>query len=155
MSTITSYDMLKDLMENITETADMLREMSVPENEVDKYVKKATAHIKTLAREFYKQQEEYRPDPLSVPIMNTKHIWRTVSDRDSDGNICGDSCTDFIIIPDEGQTYQELDEYVQDHCPYYYRSGYDFPTGRMITYGTSFTRTRLGILITHSRGIDW
>lgn len=155
MSTITSYDMLRDLMENITKNTDLLREMSVPENEVDKYEKKATAHIKKLAREFYRNQEECHPDPLSVPIANTKHIWRTVSDSDSDGRVCGDSCTDYIIIPNNGQTDEELEEYVQDHCPYYYRSGYDFPTGRMITYGTSFTRTRLGILITHSRGIDW
>lgn len=111
--------------------------------------------IKEGCRAFYRTYDRYYPDPLSVPIMNTKHIWRTVDDRDSDGKICGDSCTDFIIIPDNGQTYEELEEYVQDHCPYYYRSGYDFPTGRMITYGTGFTRTRLGILITHSRGIDW
>ena len=155
MSTITSYDMLKDLMENITETANLLREMSVPENEVDIYVKKATTRIKTLAREFYRNQEKYHPDPLSVPILNTEHIWRTVADRDSAGRICGDSCTAYIIIPDTGQTNEELEEYVQKHCPYYYRHSHAFPTGWVITLWTSFHRTRSGIVIFHHRGIDW
>ena len=111
--------------------------------------------LKESCRNFYRTQDKFYPDPLSVPILNTKHIWRTVADRDSDGNICGDSCTDFIIIPDRGQTYEELEEYVQDHCPYYYRHCHDFPTGRMITMSTYFNRTPVGIFIRHSRGIDW
>lgn len=157
MTIISSYDDIRTEIHSYNRTIRIIKRHNdgkIPASELNGLLQ-WERDIKEASRDFYRNYDRYNPDPLSVPIRNTKHIWRTVADRDSDGKICGDSCTDFIIIPDHGQTYEELDEYVEDHCPYYYRSSYDFPTGRMITYGTSFTRTRTGILIRHHRGIDW
>lgn len=152
---ITNYDSIRTRIENISETIEFMRSISVPENQIQEYTKRATDNLKRKTREFYRHLDEYRPDPISAPIRNTSNVWRTVADRYQDGTVCGDSCTDFIIIPDNGQTDSELEDYVQIHCPYYYRPCHDFPTGHMITTGLSFTRTPAGIFIRHSRGIDW
>lgn len=105
--------------------------------------------IKDACRDFYRKYDKYHPDPLSVPIRNDSNAWRSVSSND------GEYVYDFIIIKDNGQTYEELEEYIQDHCPYYYPSVYEFPTGRTVTLRTYSTRIPCGISIIHERGIDW
>ena len=155
--TINSYSSIRTQYEVYNRCINFIKSQNngkIPETEVNGLLQ-WERDIKAACRHFYKNYDRLYPDPLSVPICNTKHIWRTVADRDSDGKICGDSCTDFIIIPDHGQTHDELKEYVQDHCPYYYRSSYDFPTGQMITMSTYFTRIPCGIMVVHCRGIDW
>ena len=96
-------------------------------------------------------------DQLSVPVLNSEKAWRTVSDD------AGDNCTDFIIIPDkwgnlwgtedEEKIWDDIEEFIYDSVGY--RSGYDFPTGKMITLRWGFHRTHSGVAIWHERGIDW
>ena len=153
--TIRTYDDIRTHIESHRENIELYKQCGMPTDAIKQIEKDFAVRLKKAMREFYKTEDNYNRDPLSVPIRNTEHIWRTVADRYSDGRICGDSCTDFIIIPDHGQTYEELDEYVRYHCPYYYRHGHDFPTGQMITMSTYFTRIPCGIMVVHCRGIDW
>ena len=96
-------------------------------------------------------------DPLSVPVANDEKAWRTIY-----SNNWGD-CTDFIIIPDqwgnlwgtddEGQIWDDIEQFVYDTVGY--RSGYDFPSGKMITLRWGFHRVLCGVAVWHDRGIDW
>ncbi len=90
---------------------------------------------------------KFSHDPFSVPLCNNHKQWRTVSDND------GETCIDFIIIPDNGHTDEEIEDFVHDTV--YCYSAYDFPTGRMITTFFSYSRVPCGIAIIHHRGIDW
>lgn len=75
----------------------------------------------------------------------------------------GDTSTDFIIIPDkwenlwgtedEGKIWDDIEEFIYTSVGY--KSGYDFPTGQMITLRWGFHRTPSGVAIWHDRGIDW
>lgn len=113
--------------------------------------------LKKDTREFYHYQQKYYPDPLSVPICNNKKEWRTVSDDN------GETCTDFIIIPDrwsdlwgtdeEQEIYDDIEDFIFSTVGCY--SAYEFPTGRMITLRWAFKRVPCGVAITHERGIDW
>lgn len=116
--------------------------------EISAYKAKREERFKADCKEFYKYVRRWHIDPLSVSIRNKKQ-WRTVSDDN------GETCTDFIILPDaEGELSDEdIEQFVYDtvYCPSYY----DFPTGKVITLGWHFTRTRCGVVIIHERGIDW
>lgn len=102
---------------------------------------------------------KYRNKPVydSVPILNDVKEWRTVSTDN------GETCTDFIIIPDkwgelwgtddEQEIYDDIEDFVFSTVGCY--SAYDFPTGRMITLRWSFKRIPCGVAIIHERGIDW
>lgn len=101
----------------------------------------------------------YRNKPVydSVPILNNVKEWRTVSTDN------GETCTDFIIIPDkwgelwgtddEQEIYDDIEDFVYSTVGY--DSAYDFPTGRMITLRWGFKRIPCGVAIVHERGIDW
>lgn len=111
---------------------------------------------KTAVRNVFRR---YRNKPVynSVPIRNNEKQWRTVADPE------GDTCTDFIIIPDrwtelwetdaEEEIYRDIEDFVYSTVGY--DSCYEFPTGQMITLSWSFTRTPAGVVIIHRRGIDW
>ena len=128
---------------------------NIPED-VKRYEKDDYNSFKAECRKFYRNNEKYNPDPLSVPIRN-KEQWRTVSSDD------GETCTDFIIIPDkwgdlwgtddEQGIYDDIEDFVFSTVGYY--SAYDFSTGRMITLRWSFKRIPCGVAIVHERGIDW
>lgn len=153
--TINSYDSIRTQFEIYNRVVDRIKRHHdgiIPDTEKNGLLEWKN-EIKEGCRAFYRTYDRYHPDPLSVPIRNEKGGWRTVSDRDSDGKIFGDSCTDFIIIQDNGQTDDDIKEFV--YSTVYCHSPYDFPTGRMVTYSWGFTRTRCGIAITHRRGIDW
>lgn len=110
--------------------------------------------FKTACRNVY--NDDYN-DQLSVPVLNNEKAWRTVSDD------AGDTSTDFIIIPDkwenlwgtedEGKIWDDIEEFIYTSVGY--KSGYDFPTGQMITLRWGFHRTPSGVAIWHDRGIDW
>lgn len=114
--------------------------------EIAQYINEQEKQFKLDCREFYRHICKWHKDFLSVPIRNDKQ-WRTVSDDN------GETCTDFIILPNDGQTDEDIEQFVYDtvYCPSYY----DFPTGRMITLHWSFKRIPCGIAIIHERGIDW
>ena len=91
----------------------------------------------------------HRPskDRLSVPVSNNKKVWRTIADPE------GDTSTDFIIIPDNGQTKGEIEQFGYDtvYCP----SNYWYSTGRVITLSWDYKKLPCGIAIIHRTGIDW
>lgn len=120
---------------------------TIPEDYAE-FWKKEDADFKKDCREFYRYVMKYHVDPLSVPILNDKKVWRTVSTDN------GESCTDFIIIPDKGQTDEDIEDFVHTtvYCPKY---SYDYSTGRVVTFGFSYRRIKAGILVIHERGIDW
>lgn len=104
----------------------------------------------------------YRNKPVydSVPLRNNVKEWRTVADSDGEG------ATDFIIIPDKWgdlwdseaeEDYQSIADDIEDFVfsTVGYRSGYDFPTGKMITMSWHFKRIPAGVAVVHERGIDW
>lgn len=110
--------------------------------------------FKTVCRKIYNQKSF---DRLSAPIANSSKSWRTVADPE------GDSCTDFIVIPDrwsdlwgtddEEQIWEDIEDFI--YTTVGYQSGYDFPTGQMITLSWSFKRIPAGVAVVHHRGIDW
>lgn len=128
---------------------------NIPENELA-CIKRIEDRFKKDCREFYKHREKYYPDPLSVPLRNNVKAWRTVSADH------GESCADFIIIPDTwGELWEtdpdsvteDIEQFVHDTV--YCYSGYDYPTGKVITLRWSYKRTPAGVAIIHERGIDW
>lgn len=99
--------------------------------------------FKLGARKVY---NSYCYDQLSASIMDS---WRCVS---ADG---GETGYDYTIIPDEGQTDEEIAEYMHDSIVYcgHPNSPYDC-TGERVTLWWSFKRTPAGITLIHAWGID-
>lgn len=84
-------------------------------------------------------------DKLSAPLSEK---WRTRYDKD------GESAIDYRIIPDNGQTDEEIRDYILEevgHPPIC--SPYDC-TGKPFMMWTHFARTPSGIVLIHSWGID-
>ena len=160
MSTIRSYKELKTQREIDRKFIDILKNNGISGAELEEYTNMIEKDYKKDCREFYEYQRKYCVDPLSVPVRNNDKEWRTVGDDDGEG------ATDFIIIPDRwGNLWDSEDEYdyqsivddIEDfvYTTIGYRSGYDFPTGKMITLSWSFHRVPCGVAIIHHRGIDW
>ena len=116
--------------------------------------------LKRAEREVYrKYHKKFSHDPYYVPLLNNSKEWRTVSD---DG---GESCTDFIIIPntwddelwETEEGYEQINEDIEDFVfsTVGYRTSYDFSTGLVVTMSWSFKRLSCGVAIVHNRGIDW
>ena len=143
---IRSYRQIKEAITNTNRVVEIMSK-HMPTDFVDEYKKEAAEDLKKDCREFYKYVCKWHNDPLSVPLRNKDH-WRTVSTDN------GENCTDFIILPDNGQTDEDIEDFV--HCSVYCpRYSYDFATGRVITLSWHFKRTTYGIIIIHERGIDW
>lgn len=102
------------------------------------------ADFRVACRNIYHRPSK---DRLSVPVSNNKKVWRTIADPE------GDTSTDFIIIPDNGQTKEEIEQFVYDtvYCP----SNYCYSTGRVITLSWDYKKLPCGIAIIHRTGIDW
>ena len=160
MSVIRSYKQLRESIQWDKEFCDFLLNHGMTPEEVANVKADQQKKQKEQAREFYQYQRKYCVDPLSVPVRNNVKEWRTVGDDDGEG------ATDFIIIPDRwGDLWESEDEddyqTIADDIEEFvfstvgYRSGYDFPTGKMITLSWYFTRTPCGVAIIHRRGIDW
>ena len=118
---------------------------SIPETEKAKLKEKYRNDFIKECREFYKYSEKAYQDPYSVPVFNDKGVWRTVSDDD------GETGTDFIIIPDNGQTEEEIKEFVYDSVFCGYGDLLIDCTGKKCSRGWYHRRTPCGIVITH----DW
>lgn len=111
--------------------------------------------MKSAFRTFYRKKHD-TPVSLSVPLRNNVKAWRTVSADH------GESCADFIIIPDKwgnlwetdpDSVTEDIEQFVHDTV--YCYSGYDYPTGKVITLRWSYKRIPAGVAIIHERGIDW
>ena len=99
--------------------------------------------FKIEARKIY-----HRPchDPLSVSIRNG---WRTHIDGDGE---CG---YDYTLIPDRGETDDEIKEIMYDSYVYRGRSNSPYDcTGRAFTRWWSSKRTPAGIVLIHAWSLD-
>ena len=100
-------------------------------------------NLKLAARDLFHKPVH---DPLAKSI---REAWRHNGSED------GESGVDYIIIPDEGQTDEELDEFVKSSEVYYppICGPYDC-TGKRFTWGWAYTRWPCGIVIIHRWGLD-
>ena len=154
---IRCYGDIKSTIRNNNLVLSLMEKHGCTRTEIEEAKREQANDMKKELREFYKYQKKYNPDPLSVPLRNNEKQWRTVADPE------GDTCTDFIIIPDrwtelwgtdaEEEIYRDIEDFVYSTVGY--DSCYEFPTGQMITLSWSFTRTPAGVAIIHRRGIDW
>lgn len=156
---IRCYGDIKSTIRNNNLVLSLMEKHGCTRTEIEEAKREQADDMKKELREFYKYQNKYHPDPLSVPLRNNEKQWRTVADD-------FDSRTDFIIIPDKWEDlwdseneedYQTISDDIEDFVftTVGYRSMYDFPTGKMITYNWYFTRTPCGVAVIHRCGIDW
>ena len=145
---IRSYDAIKNYYrgKRIATNALMKKYGRIPE-EVAKYVEQEDIEFKKQCREFYRLVNKYHTDPYSVPVFNNEKSWRSVSTDD------GETRTDFIIIPDNGQTDEDIEEFIFTTVGH--KSYHDFSTGQLVTLRYYVERIPLGIKIIHECGIDW
>ena len=145
---ISSYREIKDHIENVNRMVRIFHEHNrIPESEIQEIKDEYIKDIKTASRDFYRRVNKYHTDPYSVPVFNDKKSWRSVS---TDG---GETRTDFIVIPDNGQTDDDIEEFIFTTVGH--KSYYDFPTGQLVTLHYYIERIPLGIKIIHECGIDW
>lgn len=124
------------------------KDLNLSESDIialDAYKADLFSKFKKDCREFYKRQRRWATDPFSVPVLNSKSVWRTVS---TDG---GETGTDFIIVPDNGQTDEDIKEFVYDTVFCGYGDLLYDCTGEKCTRGWSYRKVACGIVITH----DW
>ena len=161
MATIRSYNQIKTTIDINNKFIKIMEDHNYNPKELEIVKKEMEKDLKAKCRDFYKYKKKYCIDPLSVPIRNNEKQWRTVAND----NI-GDSCTDFIIIPDRWgdlwnsdneDDYQTISNDIEEFVftTVGYRSMYDFPTGKMITISWDFKRIPCGVAVVHHRGIDW
>lgn len=108
-----------------------------------KFSEEMWKEFKTSARRFYHRP---RLDPLAESIRGS---WRTHMDAD------GEYGYDYTIIPDRGETDEEIKEFMYDSPVYLGRSNSPYDcTGKAFTRWWSFKRTPAGIALIHAWGID-
>lgn len=145
---IRSYNAIKEYINarNIAVGVITKKYGTVP-SDVLGFWKNEDIEFKKQCREFYRIVNKYHTDPYSVPVFNDKKSWRSVS---TDG---GETRTDFIVIPDNGQTDDDIEEFIFTTVGH--KSCYDFSTGQLVTLHYYVERIPLGIKIIHECGIDW
>ena len=99
--------------------------------------------FRTEARKVYHRKTF---DPLSAPIRGG---WRTRCDED------GESMVDYTIIPDNGETDEEILEYIRNSPVFIgsINSPYDC-TGKRFTWSYYFHRVPCGIVLYHHSHLD-
>ena len=145
---IYSYNDIKNEYQNL-KRFEMICSKHCTSEEVKEYVNEYKKDIISECRKFYKRQREHSIDYLSVPVLNNKNIGRTVSDDN------GETGTDFIIIPDNGETDEDIKELVYDSVFCGYGDLLIDCTGKRCTRGWSYRRVPCGIVITHRWCFDW
>lgn len=119
---------------------DCLKSGVIPETGLAKWketIDSKKREIRAYNRRFF--------DHLERPFSST---WHTVYRYDGE---CG---YDFRIIPDNGQTDEELNDFIMETVGYPpICSPYDC-TGKRFTRWTHFSRTRSGIALIHCWGTD-
>jgi len=117
--------------------------------ESEEYFSDLFTDFRKECREFYRHINKYHTDPYSVPVLNSNNVWRTVSDDN------GETGTDFIIIPDNGETEEDIKELVYDSVFCGYGDLLIDCTGKRCTRSWSYRKVPCGIIITHKWCFDW
>lgn len=145
---IHSYKDIKNEYRNLHKLEEICSKHCTPE-QVKEYIDEYRKDIVTECRKFYKRQAKYSVDRFSVPLFNSKQIWRTVGDSD------GMTGTDFIIIPDNGETDEDIEEFVRDTVFCGYGDLLIDCTGKKCSWGWYARRVPCGIAITHDWAYDY
>lgn len=147
---IRSYREMKSRYNGIRIAENYVRtHYETPSEECVKYIADTWTDFRKECREFYKYVNKYHADRLSVPVLNNKNVWRTVSDDN------GETGTDFIIIPDNGETEEDIKEIVYDSVFCGYGDLLIDCTGKRCTRSWGYRRTPCGIAIIHRWCFDW
>lgn len=138
-SDVRTYNDIKSMYKSLEQLKKIFSDHGIPfPVEYYEEAKKACRHV-------YRNYSK-REDPLSRSMRGS---WRGCIDSDGEGG------KHYTIIPDEGQTDEELQEFMYDSPVYYGRinSPYDC-TGKRFTRYCDFRRCPAGIIIIHDWGID-
>ena len=111
--------------------------------EIRRYYENCIREMKHSVRQDIKKFYELNPDQLAHPLTEA---WRHGGD--------GESGWDYIIIPDNGQSNVEIEEFIETEVGYPpIISPYDC-TGKRFTWCKTWRRTPVGIAVTHHWSVD-
>lgn len=113
--------------------------------QVKKHFESSISDVKRRMRQEIRQYYENHPDPLTHPLSEA---WRHGIDED------GESGWDCIIIPDKGETDEDIEAFIDYEVGYPPIWGPYDCTGKRFTWLKTWKRTPVGIAITHRWGLD-
>ena len=131
---------LRDVYQNIQMFKELCAEVGDPKGGKDRiaeFMKEQRCKIRRL--------NKYSTDPLKMPM---REDWRHVYSED------GEDGYDYRILPDNGETEEEIEAMIEETIGYGPVRGLYDCTGKRFTRWISVKRVPAGFAVIHSWGLD-